>query len=81
MPMRGRNYRHTSTTCTTCQRGYKLKLLLPVKNIRAHDMQLIFRLTIGRVTISCLFLRFVLIFDVSVLENKNVLISKQCAYV
>ena len=35
---------------------------------------------IGRVTISCLFLRFVLIFKGNVLENVNVLISKKRAY-
>ena len=35
---------------------------------------------ISRVTISCLFLRFVLIFKGNVLENVNVLISKKRAY-
>ena len=35
---------------------------------------------IFRVTISCLFLRFVLIFKGNVLENVNVLISKKRAY-
>ena len=34
----------------------------------------------GRVTISCLFLRFVFIFKGNVLQNVNVLISKKCAY-
>jgi len=35
---------------------------------------------IARVTISCLFLRFVLIFEISVLENMNVLNFKKRAY-
>ena len=35
---------------------------------------------IYRVTISCLFLRFVLIFKGNVLQNMNVLISKKRAY-
>ena len=37
-------------------------------------------LHIARVTILCLFLRFVLIFKGNVLENVNVLISKKRAY-
>ena len=35
---------------------------------------------ISRVIISCLFLRFVLIFKGNVIENVNVLISKKRAY-
>ena len=35
---------------------------------------------IARVAISCLFLRFVLIFKSNVLQNMNALISKKCAY-
>ena len=33
-----------------------------------------------RGAMSCLFLRFVLIFKSNVLQNMNVLISKKCAY-
>ena len=35
---------------------------------------------IDRVAISCLFLRFMLIFKSNVLQNMNALISKKCAY-
>ena len=56
--------------------GFSLPCLLvnPALTLR-QDL-----LVIGRVTISCLFLRFVLIFKGSVLENVNVLISKKRAY-